>query len=147
MNLLQARDLRIKWERNSFTTVACKQLCSWLYTKIHINSQIMEIQKAASPCLCGYLNTSWCKNITTISETLNIKPVFLMHNFKCIGLTELQKLNKTIILPTQHCCLTAKSLWNLKISVTFKQLSSAIKILHTKSILKGRRKPNGNFPI
>lgn len=44
--------------------------------------------------LCGYLNTSWCKNITTISEPLNIKSVFLMHNFECIGLTELPKRNK-----------------------------------------------------
>lgn len=47
--------------------------------------------------------------------------------------------------PTQHCCLAAKSPWNLKISGTFKQLSSAIKILHTKSILKGRREAKRDF--
>lgn len=89
--------------------------------------------------LCGYLNTFWCKNITTISETLTIKSVFLVYNLKCTGLTELQTLATTTVPPAQHCCLAAKSLWNLKISATFKQLSSAIKILHTKSILKGRR--------
>lgn len=38
------RNLRLKWEMNSFTTVACKELRSGLYTKIHIRSQeIMEI--------------------------------------------------------------------------------------------------------
>lgn len=95
--------------------------------------------------LCGYLNTSWCKNITTISETIPIQSVFLVYSFKCTGLTELQTLKRTITPPTQHCCLAAKSLWNLKISGTFKQLSSAIKILHTKSILKGRREAKRDF--
>lgn len=70
--------------------------------------------------LGGYPNTCGAKTQSPHLKTLH--KVNVPHaQLKCTGLTELQKLNKTIVLLAQHRCLTAKSLWNLKISGTFKQ--------------------------
>lgn len=44
---------------NSFTTLACKELCRLLYVRIYNMSsqEIMEIQEASSPCFCMVIKT------------------------------------------------------------------------------------------
>lgn len=60
----------------------------------------MEIQEASSPCFCVVIQTL-CGAKTQSPHLKMLNKVNVPHaKLKCIGLTELQKLNETIVLTT-----------------------------------------------
>lgn len=141
------RNLRLNWEINSFTTLACRNYagdCIQKFTTL-VHKKVWDYNKPFHHAFVWLSKHFLVQKYNHHIWKCLIKSVFLMQNFKCIGLTELQKLNEIIILPTQHCCLTAKSLWNLKTSGTFRDVFINKNITYKKHLKRKTKSQTGIF--